>query len=82
MIAVNLGEPADRVKDYVLKYGFTFPVVIDADSSVSRLYGVRGTPTRVLIDRRGKMLAGGIGPQDWASEEARTLISILLRAGP
>lgn len=81
VLAVNLGEPADRVRDYILKHTLTLPVLIDSDSSVSRLYNVRGTPTRVLIDRQGKMIAGGIGPRDWAGEEARKLMTAIVGEG-
>lgn len=80
VLAVNLGEPADRVKEYMSKHKLTFPALIDSDSSVSRLYGVRGTPTRFLIDRQGKMIAGSVGPRDWASEEAQRLIANLVGA--
>ena len=58
----------------------TFPALIDSDSRVSRLYGVRGTPTRFLIDRHGKLIAGSVGPWDWASEEAQKLIAHLVRS--
>lgn len=78
ILAVNIAEPADQVKGYLNKHKLTFPALLDSDSRVSSLYGVRGTPTRFLIDREGKLIAGSIGPRDWASAEARTLISHLL----
>jgi len=78
VLAVNIAEPANKVKDYMAKHQFTFSAVLDNDSSVSNLYGIRGTPTRYLIDREGKIVAGSIGPRDWDSAEARTLIATLL----
>lgn len=78
MLAVNIAEPADKVKDYMATRKLTFPALLDSDSSVSNLYGVRGTPTRYLIDREGRIVAGSIGPKDWDSQEARTLIATLL----
>ena len=78
ILAVNIAEPADQVKGYLIKHKLTFPALLDSDSRVSSLYGIRGTPTRFLIDREGKLIAGSIGPRDWASEAARTLISHLL----
>lgn len=62
----------------MLKHNLTFPGLLDSDSSVSNLYRVRGTPTRFLIDREGKVIAGSIGPRDWASEETQRLIGTLL----
>jgi len=60
------------------EHKLTFPALLDSDSKLANLYGVRATPTRFLIDREGRLIAGGIGPRDWASEEARKLISHLL----
>ena len=78
VLAVNIAETADQVKGFLVKHKLSFPALLDIDSRVSNLYGVRGTPTRFLISREGKAIAGSIGPRDWGSEEARTLIGHLL----
>ena len=75
---MNIGESANKIKDYMAKHRLTFPALLDRGSDVSTLYGIRATPTRFLIDRDGKVIAGSIGPRDWASEEVRALIAILL----
>lgn len=76
-----MGERADQIRAYMLKHKLTFPALVDPASSVASLYGVRATPTRFLIDRDGKAVAGSIGPRDWAGEDAARLIEILLDAG-
>lgn len=81
VLAVNIAEPADQVQKYLLKHKLTFPALVDATSSVANLYGVRATPTRYLIGRDGKVVAGSIGPRDWAGEDAQRLIGTLLEAG-
>jgi peroxiredoxin len=81
VLAVNIGESADQIRQYMLKHKLTFPALADPASSVANLYGVRATPTRYLIDRDGKAVAGSIGPRDWASEDAQRLIAIFLEAG-
>jgi peroxiredoxin len=78
ILAVNIGESADQVRAYLAKHKLSFPALLDSDSRVSSLYGVRGTPTRFLIRRDGKIIAGSIGPRDWASQEARKLFGHLL----
>ena len=78
VLAVNIAETADQVKGFLVKHKLSFPALLDNDSRVSNLYGVRATPTRFLIDREGRLVAGSIGPRDWASEEAREMISHLL----
>ncbi len=81
VLAVNIVEPPDRVKKYVMEHKLTFPALLDSNGRVSALYGVRGTPTRFLINRQGNIIAGSIGPKDWASEEAQKLIRNLLDPG-
>lgn len=81
-MAVDLGEREELVRSYMERVGLTFPALLDGDYSVGALYGVRATPTRFIIDRRGNAVAMGIGPQDWFSEEARGLIESLLGAEP
>lgn len=81
VLAVNIAEPPDRVRKYLLEHNLTFPALLDATSSVANQYGVRATPTRYLINREGKVIAGSIGPRDWAGQDAQRLIGILLDAG-
>ena len=76
-----MAESPDQVRNYLLKQKLTFPALVDATSSVANLYGVRATPTRYLINRDGKVVAGSIGPRDWAGEDAQRLIETLLDAG-
>lgn len=78
---MNIAESADQIQEYLLKHKLTFPALVDVTSSVANLYGVRATPTRFLINRDGKVVAGSIGPRDWASEDARRLIKTLLDVG-
>lgn len=76
---MNIAEPPDLVKKYLLEHKLTFPALLDSDSRVANQYRIRATPTRYLINREGKVIAGSIGPRDWASEEAQKLIGNLLR---
>lgn len=78
---MNIGESADQIQKYMLKHRLTFPTLADPSSGVANLYGIRATPTRFLISRDGKAVAGSIGPRDWAGEDAQRLIEILLDAG-
>ena len=77
-MAVDLGERQELVRSYVKRVGFTFPTLLDEDKQVGALYGATATPTRFIIDGKGNVVAMGIGPQDWFSEEARGLIGSFL----
>jgi mono/diheme cytochrome c family protein len=78
ILAVNMGETAAQVKDYVAQYGLSFPHVLDPDTQVASWFDVRGTPTTFLVDRAGNVVGGGSGYRDWSTPEAHQLIQSLL----
>ena len=75
--AIDIVEPRGLVEARVRQQGLTFPVLLDPDGTVVRAYGVRATPTVVLVDRAGILLGGTVGARDW-DPDGRTLIAALL----
>jgi len=71
-------EGAKLVKEYIEKNGYTFPVLIDSKSKILDLYGIRGIPTTILIDKKGRMLGKAIGPRNWNSPEVMSLLNQLI----
>ena len=53
VIAVNAGQSAEHVRDFIENYHLTFPMVMDEDLQVSKKYGVTGLPTNFFIDDKG-----------------------------
>ncbi len=47
---------SEAIRQAILKFGITHPVVNDADSAVWKQYAVRAWPTVVLIDPNGKVV--------------------------
>jgi thiol-disulfide isomerase/thioredoxin len=80
VLAVNEFEDPDHVFAYTgqLSVDPTFPVLFDRDSSVSQLYGVKGLPTTVLIDKQGKMVYRAVGGRDFDHAEVRDIVRSLL----
>ena len=46
-------EDIETIREYVNEYEYTFPSLIDEEQEIARLYGIRGIPTMVVIDRKG-----------------------------
>lgn len=42
-----------KVRDFIGKYGYTFPVLLDPDNDVWGFYQQRGVPTNYIIDAEG-----------------------------
>jgi thiol-disulfide isomerase/thioredoxin len=55
LLGVNVDDDARRATDLAQKLGLPFPVLLDTDKKVSRMYDLGTMPTSVLIDRDGKV---------------------------
>jgi peroxiredoxin len=55
LLAVNIDDDARTGSATAVRWGLKFPVLLDADKSVSRLYDLGSMPATVLIDRDGKV---------------------------
>jgi peroxiredoxin len=53
IIGVDQGEPLPAVADFGALMGLSYPLVLDEDSSINRMYGVAALPTTVFIDADG-----------------------------
>jgi thiol-disulfide isomerase/thioredoxin len=53
IIGVDQGETLEQVARFASSVGVTYPLLLDEDSSVSRVYQVNALPTTFFIDRRG-----------------------------
>ena len=78
ILAVNSGEKAPVVNEFITDYGFSFPVVLDIDGSVSRTYGIQAIPTSYLIDRDGMIILRIVGSIDWNTPQIQAAIELLL----
>ena len=83
ILAINQWESPDHVFAYMgqLEVFPSFPIIFDRDSAVSQTFGVKGLPTTVLIDKRGRVVYRAVGGRDFNHPEVRAIIRKLLAAG-
>ena len=55
LLGINIDDDSRRAGDVAHKLGLRFPVLLDSDKTVSRLYDLSTMPTTVLIDRNGNV---------------------------
>ena len=55
LLGVNVEPDRGSALAWLKQTPVTFPILFDADSKVSKLYGVAGMPTTVFIDRKGNV---------------------------
>ena len=52
-INVAVNEKIEGVKDYVKSNSISFQNIFDKDKKIIKAFGVMGTPTHIIIDRKG-----------------------------
>jgi thiol-disulfide isomerase/thioredoxin len=55
MIGVNVEPDSQLAVNWLKDTPVTFPILFDTKSQVSKLYGVPGMPTTVIVDRKGNL---------------------------
>ena len=72
VLAVNELEDDDKVREHIVAYKHTFPVLMDRENRVANMYGVYGLPVSVFIDEAGTVRAyikGGLLTEQKIEEE-------------
>jgi peroxiredoxin len=78
VLGVNAGEDLKVIQRYARHLGVTFPLVLDPQQTMNRLYGVAGVPTTFLLGRDGRTVALAVGVRAWQSPAARRILDALL----
>ena len=55
MLGVNVDDDSRNAAEVAAKLGLKFPVLLDTDKRVSKLYALETMPSTVLIDRDGRI---------------------------
>ncbi len=55
LLGVNVDDDQRKAAEVAGKLGVTFPVLLDTDKTVSKLYDLSTMPSTVIIDRDGKV---------------------------
>lgn len=61
LIAVDLGEDAETVENFLERNGYEFPVALDLKGDIGSLYPSDGIPYTVLIGRDGEIASVHLG---------------------
>jgi thiol-disulfide isomerase/thioredoxin len=78
MAAVNLKEPASRVKQFFNNHRFTFAALLDAKGKIGDRFAIRATPFTIILDKNGRVIGKAQGFRDWDSKPATALFEYLV----
>lgn len=78
IVAVSVDRDLGNLDAFMQEYRMPFLVLHDAESNVSRQYGVYRYPESFLIDREGRVVEHLVGARDWMSDSIRSTIEGML----
>jgi peroxiredoxin len=79
VLALSIDRNVAAIPGFVEGFRLTFPIGLDPEAAVAKVYRVRALPTTVLIDRVGQIVAGAAGARNWDSPVAHAVVETLLR---
>ncbi len=79
MVTVLYRDTYDNAMTYLKENNYELPVWLDRREKGAKAYGVTGVPETYIISKKGILREKVIGPADWNSTQAISLISNLLR---
>ncbi|MCC7355882.1 MAG: redoxin domain-containing protein, partial [Anaerolineae bacterium] len=76
ILAVNVEEGPQEVKEFTNTFKMTFPITLDTKGKVIDAYGVRAMPTSLFVDSQGIIRARWQGALtgDQLEEHLRTIL--------
>lgn len=77
---LSLGDPIEAVRGFVRELDLTFPILLDPENRIERIYQITGMPTTYLIDRDGIIRERIIGAREWDQPQLVEKIAALLNA--
>ncbi|HET7755036.1 MAG TPA: TlpA disulfide reductase family protein [Anaeromyxobacteraceae bacterium] len=78
VIAVNYGEGAARVEQFLGRHAVALPVLLDRDKRAAAAWGVGGLPMAFLVGADGKVRSSIFGECDWSKGELAAAVERLV----
>ena len=79
MVTILYKDDYEKAMAYLKQNNYTVPVLIDREGKSAKAYGVTGVPETYIVDKQGVLREKVIGPADWNSTQADSLIANLLK---
>ena len=76
VLAVDLGEDKNTVKNFIRQNKYNFKVLLDSDQSVASQYNISAIPVSYFIDKDGNVVAKRVGAL--SEEEMQSYVTQLI----
>ncbi|MBI5143042.1 MAG: TlpA family protein disulfide reductase [Nitrospirae bacterium] len=75
MLAILYNTEPQLGANFVTRYGYKFPVLLDPANEASQAYGITGVPETYIVDKNGILREKFLGPLPWNSPEAKAMLN-------
>lgn len=82
ILAVNVGEPATRVRAFARAERITLPILLDGDRKTTRAWRVNVLPTTFVLDQAHTARLTIAGDLDWAHDDTVAAIDAIAAGNP
>jgi thiol-disulfide isomerase/thioredoxin len=79
IVTVAMGQDATEVREFIERFDFDLPKLVDPDGTASERWQVRSLPTSVVVDPAGRQVLLVIGAYDWEAPELWDRLRALAR---
>lgn len=79
ILSILYNDDPSIAQNFVKKFRYTFPVLIDYKSQIAGQYGITGVPETFVIDPEGILREKYIGAHDWNSAKSSEMINKYLK---
>ena len=78
MLAVDLQESAELVREFFTEYKLSFTALLDSEGKARGLFGVGSIPTTLILDKEGRVVGAAVGSREWDSKQSFALFERLI----
>ncbi|MCC6537684.1 MAG: TlpA family protein disulfide reductase [Bryobacterales bacterium] len=68
LLAVSVDKKEDKYKNFLKRFGVTFPTAFDPEAKVSDSYGTYRYPETYIVNKDGRVVEKIIGRKNWIDE--------------
>jgi thiol-disulfide isomerase/thioredoxin len=79
ILAVNVSDTENRVREFIKRMNLHLTILMDRDGEALKAWQGKVLPASFILDRSGRIRYQVIGPFEWDSDEAGTIIEQLIR---
>lgn len=77
-ISIDASANRDEIDAFARDLGATFPLFLATEGNVPAKYWALGVPVTYFIDRKGWIMGMALGERDWASENIKNIINMMI----